>query len=116
MTFRALVTLAEGIDDLQSVTLIDVLRRAEIEVLAASVENRRMLTCARGTRLTADGQVRNCLFATAETDLRVLLRTGADDARIELAWRAAMWHKAAGHGINTPGFVQPQRPMSAIGG
>ena len=43
MTFRALVTLAEGIDDLQSVTLIDVLRRAEVEVLAASVEGRRML-------------------------------------------------------------------------
>ncbi|WP_443692289.1 DJ-1 family glyoxalase III [Pseudomonas protegens] len=57
MTFRALVTLAEGIDDLQSVTLIDVLRRAEVEVLAASVEGRRMLTCARGTRLTADAML-----------------------------------------------------------
>ncbi|OLF52103.1 DJ-1 family glyoxalase III [Pseudomonas chlororaphis] len=57
MTFRALIALAEGIDDLQSVTLIDVLRRAEIEVLVASVEGRRMLTCARGTRLTADGML-----------------------------------------------------------
>jgi len=57
MTFRALITLAEGIDDLQSVTLIDVLRRADIEVVAASIEGRRMLTCARGTRLTADGML-----------------------------------------------------------
>ena len=57
MTFRALITLAEGIDDLQSVTLIDVLRRAGIEVVAASIEGRRMLTCARGTRLTADGML-----------------------------------------------------------
>lgn len=54
MTFRALITLAEGIDDLQSVTLIDVLRRAGIEVVVASIESRRMLICARGTRLTAD--------------------------------------------------------------
>ena len=68
------------------------------------------------TRLTADGQVRNCLFATEETDLRALLRSGADDAALETAWRAAMWRKAAGHGINDPDFVQPQRPMSAIGG
>lgn len=49
MTSRALIALAEGIDDLQSVTLIDVLRRAGIEVVAASIEGRRMLTCARGT-------------------------------------------------------------------
>ena len=68
------------------------------------------------TRLTADRQVRSCLFATGETDLRTLLRSGADDAEVELAWRAAMWRKAAGHGINDPGFIQPQRPMSAIGG
>ena len=68
------------------------------------------------TRLTADGQVRNCLFATAETDLRGLLRGGAGDAAVEAAWRAAMWAKAAGHGINDPSFVQPARPMSAIGG
>ncbi|MCU1750939.1 DJ-1 family glyoxalase III [Pseudomonas sp. 6D_7.1_Bac1] len=57
MTFRALITLAEGIDDLQSVTLIDVLRRAKVEVVVASVESRRMLTCARGTRLTADAML-----------------------------------------------------------
>ena len=57
MTFRALITLAEGIDDLQSVTLIDVLRRAKVEVVVASIESRRMLTCARGTRLTADAML-----------------------------------------------------------
>ena len=54
MTFRALITLAEGIDDLQAVTLVDVLRRAKVEVVVASIEGRRMLTCARGTRLTCD--------------------------------------------------------------
>lgn len=70
MTFRALITLAEGIDDLQSVTLIDVLRRAEIEVLVASVETRRMLTCARGTRLTADGMLVDVL--AQDFDLIVL--------------------------------------------
>lgn len=83
--------------------------------IIASVSEPFCSACDR-TRLTADGQVRNCLFATTETDLRGLLRSGADDTRIELAWRAAMWDKAPGHGINTPGFVQPQRPMSAIGG
>jgi cyclic pyranopterin phosphate synthase len=72
-------------------------------------------TCDR-TRLTADGQVRSCLFSQQETDLRALLRGGADDDAVEAAWRAAMWAKPAGHGINDPGFVQPDRPMSAIGG
>lgn len=83
--------------------------------IIASVSDPFCSACDR-TRLTADGQVRNCLFATAETDLRSLLRAGADDTAVELAWRTAMWRKAAGHGINTPGFVQPERPMSAIGG
>jgi 4-methyl-5(b-hydroxyethyl)-thiazole monophosphate biosynthesis len=57
MTLRALITVADGIDDLQSVTLIDVLRRAEVEVVVASIESRRMLTGARGTRLTADAML-----------------------------------------------------------
>jgi cyclic pyranopterin phosphate synthase len=83
--------------------------------IIASVSEAFCSACDR-TRLTADGQVRSCLFATEETDLRGLLRSGADDAEIELAWRTAMWAKAAGHGINDPDFVQPQRPMSAIGG
>lgn len=83
--------------------------------IIASVSDAFCADCDR-TRLTADGQVRNCLFATEETDLRGLLRNGADDDEIELAWRTAMWAKAAGHGINNPDFVQPRRPMSAIGG
>jgi len=81
----------------------------------ASVSHSFCSACDR-TRLTADGQVRNCLFASQETDLRTLMRTGADDDALEAAWRAAMWAKAAGHGINDPDFVQPDRPMSAIGG
>ena len=83
--------------------------------IIASVSHAFCAACDR-TRLTADGQVRNCLFARQETDLRTLMRAGADDDAIEAAWRASMWAKAAGHGINDPGFVQPDRPMSAIGG
>ncbi|BBZ11059.1 GTP 3',8-cyclase MoaA [Mycobacterium branderi] len=81
----------------------------------ASVSHPFCSTCDR-TRLTADGQIRSCLFAADETDLRGLIRSGADDAAIESAWRTAMWGKPAGHGINDPGFVQPARSMSAIGG
>jgi GTP 3',8-cyclase len=68
------------------------------------------------TRLTADGQVRSCLFARTETDLRGMVRGGASDAEIAETWRYAMWGKLAGHGIDDPGFLQPDRPMSAIGG
>jgi cyclic pyranopterin phosphate synthase len=67
-------------------------------------------------RLTADGQVRNCLFAREESDLRAALRGGADDAQIADRWRAAMMTKRAGHGIDDVSFLQPTRPMSAIGG
>jgi cyclic pyranopterin phosphate synthase len=81
----------------------------------ASVSEAFCAACDR-TRLTADGQIRNCLFAREESDLRRLLRRGVDDDGIEQAWRAAMWTKAAGHGINDPDFEQPDRPMSAIGG
>ncbi|MFZ1179025.1 MAG: GTP 3',8-cyclase MoaA [Mycobacterium sp.] len=81
----------------------------------ASVSHAFCSTCDR-TRLTADGQIRSCLFSAQETDLRGLLRGGAPDDVIEAAWRAAMWSKPAGHGINDPNFIQPDRPMSAIGG
>jgi len=83
--------------------------------MVASVSHAFCSTCDR-TRLTADGQIRSCLFSTEETDLRGLLRGGAHDDAIEAAWRAAMWSKPAGHGINDPNFIQPVRPMSAIGG
>ena len=67
-------------------------------------------------RLTADGQVRNCLFAREESDLRTALRDGSDDAVIADRWRRAMWTKRPGHGIDDETFLQPARPMSAIGG
>jgi cyclic pyranopterin phosphate synthase len=67
-------------------------------------------------RLTADGQVRNCLFAREESDLRGPLRAGASDGEIAARWRAAVHGKRAGHGIDGPSFRQPDRPMSAIGG
>jgi cyclic pyranopterin phosphate synthase len=67
-------------------------------------------------RLTADGQVRNCLFARQESDLRAALRDGADDNEIADRWRVAMFGKRAGHGIDDLSFLQPVRPMSAIGG
>jgi GTP 3',8-cyclase len=68
------------------------------------------------TRITADGQVRTCLFAREESDLRTLLRSGASDAAVAATWQVAMLGKKAAAGIGEPGFVQPQRPMSAIGG
>jgi cyclic pyranopterin phosphate synthase len=67
-------------------------------------------------RLTADGQVRNCLFAREESDLRTALRDGVDDEVIADRWRRAMWTKRPGHGIDDESFLQPSRPMSAIGG
>ena len=67
-------------------------------------------------RLTADGQVRNCLFAREESDLRSALRGGATDEEIADRWRAAMMTKRPGHGIDDVSFLQPTRPMSAIGG
>jgi GTP 3',8-cyclase len=67
-------------------------------------------------RLTADGQVRNCLFARTESDLRGPLRAGASDAELAERWRRAVAVKLPGHGINDPSFLQPDRPMSAIGG
>ncbi|WP_214111014.1 GTP 3',8-cyclase MoaA [Acrocarpospora catenulata] len=67
-------------------------------------------------RLTADGQVRNCLFATEESDLRGAMRGGASDDELVERWRAAVRTKRAGHGIDDPAFLQPARPMSAIGG
>ena len=72
-------------------------------------------TCDR-VRLTADGQICNCLFATTGTDLRTLLRSGATDGQLAATWRGAVAAKLPGHGINDPGFLQPARPMSAIGG
>jgi GTP 3',8-cyclase len=67
-------------------------------------------------RLTADGQLRNCLFAREESDLRAPLRAGASDDELAQRWERCIQAKLPGHGINDPGFLQPARPMSAIGG
>jgi GTP 3',8-cyclase len=67
-------------------------------------------------RLTADGRLRTCLFSLNETDLRAPLRAGASDADLEEIVRAAVWRKELKHRVNEPGFVQPARTMSAIGG
>jgi cyclic pyranopterin phosphate synthase len=67
-------------------------------------------------RLTADGRLRTCLFSLNETDLRAPLRSGASDDEIEQIVRDAVWRKELKHRVNEPGFVQPARSMSAIGG
>ncbi|MFE2498140.1 GTP 3',8-cyclase MoaA [Streptomyces scopuliridis] len=82
----------------------------------ASVTRPFCQACDR-TRLTADGQVRTCLFAQEETDLRDALRSEAPDEEIAALWKTAMWGKKAGSGLDDPAaFLQPDRPMSAIGG
>ncbi len=67
-------------------------------------------------RLTADGRLRTCLFSLNETDLRGPLRAGATDDDLEQLIRNAVWAKELKHRVNDPGFVQPARTMSAIGG
>jgi cyclic pyranopterin phosphate synthase len=67
-------------------------------------------------RLTADGQLRTCLFAQRETDLRGPMRDGASDDELAALIRTAVAGKQAGHGIDAADFVQPARTMSAIGG
>jgi len=83
--------------------------------IIASVSAPFCAACDR-VRLTADGQVRNCLFAQGEVDLRRPLRDGATDEELAEVIRGEMWRKARGHGIGAPDFHQPDRPMSAIGG
>ncbi|MCL8206567.1 MAG: GTP 3',8-cyclase MoaA [Actinomycetia bacterium] len=81
----------------------------------ASVSRPFCAACDR-VRLTAEGRVRNCLFATTETDLRDLVRRGASDDELAAVVRDAVWSKWAGHLINRPGFVKPERTMHRIGG
>jgi cyclic pyranopterin phosphate synthase len=81
----------------------------------ASVTRAFCAQCDR-IRLTADGQVRTCLFATSEYDLRAVLRAGGDDEAIARLYLDAVARKQWGHQINAPGFVQPARGMSQIGG
>src|SRR4051812_2366266 len=83
--------------------------------IIASVTRSFCADCDR-TRITAEGSVRACLFGDDETDLRGLLRGGADDETIADWWRGAMWGKQAGHGMERADFVRPLRSMGAIGG
>ncbi len=73
------------------------------------------MSCNR-VRLTADGKLRNCLFALEETDIRALLRGGASDLDIAEAVRASVTAKWEGHEINTSRFIKPERLMHSIGG
>jgi cyclic pyranopterin phosphate synthase len=83
--------------------------------IIASVSAPFCAACDR-VRLTSDGQVRNCLFARGEVDLRGPLREGASDDELAALIQGEMWRKARGHGIDKPNFIQPERPMSSIGG
>ena len=67
-------------------------------------------------RLTADGRLRTCLFSLNETDLRTPVREGARDGELEQIIRDAVWRKELKHHVGEPGFIQPARSMSAIGG
>ncbi len=71
--------------------------------------------CSR-IRLTADGQIRTCLFSTTEHNLRDLIRDGAPREKIVDFIKSVMLKKEPGHRINDPAFVQPERTMSFIGG
>jgi cyclic pyranopterin phosphate synthase len=83
--------------------------------MIASVTEPFCETCNR-LRVTAEGQVRACLFSLEETDLRGPIRAGASDDDLEALIRANAWRKWSGHRISHPDFVQPERSMSAIGG
>jgi GTP 3',8-cyclase len=83
--------------------------------IIASVSKPFCGACDR-VRLTSDGQLRNCLFSRTESDLRTPMRAGASDEQLAERWIAAVATKRPGHGINDPSFLQPDRPMSAIGG
>jgi cyclic pyranopterin phosphate synthase len=88
--------------------------------IIASVTRPFCGSCDR-LRLTSDGQLRSCLFATKEMDLRSVLRESDDSdeakrAEIALRFGKTVLSKLPGHGINDPSFIQPARPMSAIGG
>ena len=88
--------------------------QGEIGVIASVTDN-FCGTCNR-LRLTADGALRNCLFAAHESSVRDLLRGGGTDADLESLCRQVVWAKKTGHGIDTPDFIPPDRSMSQIGG
>ncbi|MBI3865285.1 MAG: GTP 3',8-cyclase MoaA [Planctomycetia bacterium] len=81
----------------------------------SSVSRPFCMSCDR-FRITADGKLRNCLFSLEETDIREMLRSGAEDSEIARAIRESIAAKNEGHEINTSRFIQPNRPMYSIGG
>lgn len=83
--------------------------------LIASVSRPFCGSCNR-VRLTADGKLRNCLFALDETDIKSLIRNGADDSAIADALKASVADKWEGHEINAASFIKPERLMHSIGG
>jgi cyclic pyranopterin phosphate synthase len=83
--------------------------------IIASISRPFCASCNR-IRLTADGKLRNCLFALDETDVRSILRGGGGDAEIVAALRASVAEKWEGHEINTSRFIKPERLMHSIGG
>lgn len=83
--------------------------------LIASVSRPFCASCNR-VRITADGKLRNCLFALDELDVRALIRGGADDAALAQALRTSVAGKWEGHEINTARFIKPERLMHSIGG
>jgi cyclic pyranopterin phosphate synthase len=88
--------------------------KGEIGVIA-SVTRPFCGTCDR-LRVTADGSLRNCLFAHNELSVRKVLRGGGTDDDLALMIRRAVWAKLPGHGINDPAYLRPERSMSMIGG
>ena len=121
MTQRALIAVAEGVDDLQTVTLVDVLRQAAIEVVVASVEARRMLVCARGTRLTADAMLVDVLAQSfdlivlpgGENGAHRLAATPALQLRVHEQARAGQYYAAIGESpaiaLNAWGLLRQRR-------
>ena len=83
--------------------------------IIASVSRPFCMSCNR-VRLTADGKLRNCLFALDEIDVKHLLRPRPEDALLAEAIRASVHAKWEGHEINTARFIKPLRTMHAIGG
>ncbi len=83
--------------------------------IIASVSEPFCFACDR-IRITPEGKLRTCLFSLTETDLKSPMRLGASDEEIGAMIREGVRHKEAGHGINDPKFVKPQRAMYSIGG
>jgi len=106
---------ALGEDPSAPATLYDYLDGQGRVGVIASVTRPFCGHCDR-IRLTADGQIRTCLFSLKEYDFRRLMRGGGSDEEIAAMLKAAVWRKEPGHLINSPFFEQPERGMSAIGG